>query len=154
MMKPPKGMLNRITATTSRALNSKNLRVVVHGHLCQPSFWSAKYNHQDGTNAINPMARNHRTSEATTALVQVHSNSRTTAWNRSTWGLARSCSPRGTSLIASFTDPVLRGEIGPDYIGRPSGRSARRPGRAGGLSGLSEGLGRGSQATTPPARAG
>ena len=50
----PKGMLNRITATTSRALNSKNFRVVGQGHLCHPSFWSAKYSHQDGTNAISP----------------------------------------------------------------------------------------------------
>src|SRR5207237_6759828 len=146
-------MLNRMTATTSRALNSKNLSVVVHGHLCHPSFWSAKYSHQDGTKAMVPMATNHRTRAATTALVQVHSNSLTTAWKRSTWGLARSWSPRGTSLIASFIDPVLGGEIRPDYIGRLWARMPGCPGPAGGLPGRVERLCRRSQASTPLCRA-
>src|SRR5207247_3201161 len=139
-MKHPKGMLNKITATTSRALNSKNLSVVVHGHLCQPSFWSAKYRNQDGTKAMVPTATNHRTREATTALVQVHSKSLTNAWKRSTWGLARSWSPRGTSLIASFIDPVLGGEIRPDYIGRLWASMRGCPGPPGSLPGRVKGL--------------
>src|SRR5437588_3853258 len=52
-------------AMRSRSLRSQNVR-----HL---RFWSAKYSHHDGMNTVNVSVMNAMTMEATTALVQVHS---------------------------------------------------------------------------------
>src|SRR6185369_11103427 len=91
----------------------------------------AKYSHHDGRMARNVKARNHRTSAASTALVQVHSKSRTNVSARAMCGRARSWTPFGKSLIV----PVAPGRMRPDYIdgsrgasNMPRFRVARPPG--------------------------
>src|SRR5919197_5181964 len=141
MMKPPKGMLNRMIAITSRSLNSTHRSVLGQGHGLHPSFWSAKYSHQDGRNPIRPMASIHRKNASTTALVHVHSKSRTNVWKRTTPGCARSFTPCGMNLAASFIDRGPSRERRADHIaGSPDPPNIRGrdrpwggPGAAGGL---------------------
>src|SRR6266542_2226983 len=137
MMKPPKGMLKRMIATRSRSLNSTHFSVLGQGHGLHPSFWSAKYNHHEGRNPIRPMARNHNANAVTTAFVQVHSKSLTNLWKRRTAGWARSFTPCGMNLAASFTLKDLPRQTPADYIGGPRSPSNidRRDGPSGRLAG-------------------
>src|SRR5436309_11122717 len=129
MMNPPTGTLNRMMATRSRALNSQNLRLEGHGHCRQWNFWSAKYSQNEGIIPRNRMARNHSRRETRIAFVQVHSNSLTKVWKRSTCGAARSFKPFGTNRTASFIQDASRGPSRADYIGGlPAASNNRRTG--------------------------
>src|SRR6266511_1450856 len=148
MMKPPKGTLNRTIAMRSRSLNSTHFSVLGQGQGLHPSFWSAKYSHQEGRNPIRPIARNHKANAVTTAFVQVHSKSLTNLWKRRTAGWARSFTPCGMNLAASFTLKDLPRQTPADYIGGPRSPSTigRRDGPSGRLAGA-DGLGSSSQAS-------
>src|SRR6266542_4184695 len=93
------------------------------------------------TIAMRPIARNHKANAVTTAFVQVHSKSLTNLWKRRTAGWARSFTPCGMNLAASFTLKDLPRGTPADYIGgsrKPSkigrrGRPRDRPADADGL---------------------